>query len=73
MGTLWIAIFARQGLQSALLIFTLGIVSRIFVIPEHCHLVDFDSYPLVMMSFSANRREVFISFRFNALKIDSRL
>jgi hypothetical protein len=28
--------------------------------------------PLVMMSFSANRREAFISFRLNALKIDSR-
>jgi len=28
--------------------------------------------PLVMMSFSANQREVFISFRLNALKIDSR-
>jgi hypothetical protein len=29
--------------------------------------------PLVMMSFTANRREAFISFRLNALKIDSRL
>ena len=37
-------IFASQGLRSALLIFTLGIVRRIFVIPAHCHLLDFDSY-----------------------------
>jgi hypothetical protein len=37
-------IFAIQGLRSALLIFTLGIFSRIFVIPAHCHLLDFDSY-----------------------------
>jgi hypothetical protein len=37
-------IFASQGLRSALLIFTLGIVRRIFVIPVHCHLLDFDSY-----------------------------
>jgi hypothetical protein len=37
-------IFASQGLRSALLIFTLGIVSRIFVIPAHCHPLDFDSY-----------------------------
>jgi hypothetical protein len=56
-------IFASQGLRSALLIFTLGIVRRIFVIPAHCHL----------MSFSANWRKAFISFRLNALKIDSRL
>ena len=39
-----IHIFASQGLRSALLIFTLGIVRRIFVIPVHCHLLDFDSY-----------------------------
>ena len=31
-------IFASQGLRSALLIFTFGFVSRIFVIPAHCHL-----------------------------------
>ena len=38
------SIFASQELRSALLIFTLGIVRRIFVIPAHCHLLDFDSY-----------------------------
>ena len=37
-------IFASQGLRSALLNFTLGIVRRIFIIPAHCHLLDFDSY-----------------------------
>ena len=37
-------IFVSQGLRSALLNFTLGIVSRIFIIPAHCHLLDFDSY-----------------------------
>ena len=37
-------IFASQGLRSTLLIFTLGIVRRIFVIPAHCHLLDSDSY-----------------------------
>ena len=37
------SIFASQGLRSALLIFTLGIIRRIFVIPAHCHLLDFDS------------------------------
>ena len=38
------SIFASQGLRSALLIFTHGIISRIFVIPAHCHLLYFDSY-----------------------------
>ena len=38
------SIFASQGLRSALLNFTLGIIRRIFVIPAHCHLLDFDSY-----------------------------
>jgi hypothetical protein len=37
------AIFASQGLRSTLLIFTIGIVRRIFVILAHCHLLDFDS------------------------------
>ena len=37
-------IFASQGLRSALLIFTLGIVRGISVITAHCHLLDFDSY-----------------------------
>jgi hypothetical protein len=36
-------IFASQGLRSALLICTLGIVRRICVIPAH-YLLDFDSY-----------------------------
>ena len=38
------SIFPSQVLRSALLIFTLGIVRRIFVILVHCHLLDFDSY-----------------------------
>jgi hypothetical protein len=66
-------IFASQGLRSALLIFTLGIVSRIFVIPAHCHLLDFDSYAPCNDVISANRHEAFISFRLNVLKIYSRL
>ena len=37
-------IFASQGLRFALLNFTFGIVRRIFVIPAHCHLLDFDIY-----------------------------
>ena len=50
-------IFASQGLRSALLIFTLGIVSRIFVIPAHCHLLDFDSYaPCNYVIFSQSTR-----------------
>ena len=43
-GSIYGNIFASQGLRSALLIFTLGIVRRIFVIPAHCYLLDFDSY-----------------------------
>ena len=50
-------IFASQGLRSALLMFTLGIVSRIFVIPAHCHLLDFDSYaPCNDVIFSQSTR-----------------
>ena len=57
-------IFASQGLRSALLIFTLGIVSRIFVIPAHCHLPDFDSYaPCNDIIFSQSTRGFhFLSF-----------
>jgi hypothetical protein len=57
-------IFASQGLRSALLIFTLGIVRRIFVIPVHCHLLDFDSYaPYNDVIFSQSTRGFhFLSF-----------
>ena len=65
-------IFASQVLRSALLIFTLGIVRRICVIPAH-YLLDFDSYaPCNDVIFSQSTRE-FHSFRLNALKIDERL
>ncbi len=59
-----IHIFASQGLRSALLIFTLGIVRRIFVIPAHCHLLDFDSYaPCNDVIFSQSTRSFhFLSF-----------
>ena len=64
---LWILlknIFASQGLRSALLNFTLGIVRRIFVIPAHCHLLDFDSYaPCNDVIFSQSTRGFhFLSF-----------
>ena len=50
-------IFASQGLRSALLIFTLGIARRIFVIPAHCHLLDFESYaPCNDVIFSQSMR-----------------
>jgi hypothetical protein len=57
-------IFGSQGLRSALLNFTLGIISRIFVIPAHCHLLDFDSYsPCNDVIFSQSMRGFhFLSF-----------
>ena len=57
-------IFASQGLRSTLLIFTLEIVSRIFVIPVHCHLLNFDSYaPCNDVMFSQSTRGFyFLSF-----------
>ena len=57
-------IFASKGLRSALLIFTLGIAMRIFVIPTHCHLLDFDSYaPCNDVIFSQSTRGFhFLSF-----------
>ena len=54
---LLLVIFASQGLRSALLIFTLGIVRRIFVIPTHCHLLDFVSHaPCNDVIFSQSTR-----------------
>ena len=59
-----ITIFASQRLRSALLIFTLGIASRIFVIPAHCHLLDFNSYaPFNDVIFNQSTRGFhFLSF-----------
>ena len=63
-GSMAWPIFASQGLRSALLIFTFGIVSRMFVIPAHCHLLDFDSYaPCNDVIFSQSTRGFhFLSF-----------
>ena len=57
-------IFDSQGLRSALLIFSLGIARRIFVILAHCHLLDFDSYaPCNNVIFSQSTRVFhFLSF-----------
>ena len=57
-------IFASQELRFALLIFTLGIVRRIVVIPAHCHVLDVDSYaPCNDVIFSQSMRGfLFLSF-----------
>ena len=61
-----VVIFASQGLRFALFIFTLGIVSRIFVIPAPCHLLDFDSCtPCNDVIFSQSTRGFhFLSFEY---------